>query len=545
MKLKIIFSVLVSYMLTNKAFSQIDPLRQKLDSIFQYVDKTQIPTGYLKEYGSEFLPLHLFNGILTDSNAVNGVDIFRTAYCDFITAKLPTQVGNAQANIITPYFNNLLPLPQVNDIIDTATKFNTAPLVILYTQYASLKETALQQNLFTISNQQLYDVPKRSSSPYVTNTLFVATAVKEAFTNTVSLKLDTSLFYRTINTTIANAYVDFKDGLGYRNLNSNPTQKTYTDSSGIKPLVYKIILSNGTTLYCNSSVYVTVTNNTANIYEDNDPQMANIPVPVVPSDGISGGDVMQIRYAKNNPTRTQAQQHVRKPLIYVEGYDVSNSYDIYKLIKNDPNSDRKGEWIQLISQGYNLMYDLDDIASYDLVFVNYNTLRSFEDNTKMLQRVIEWVNADKILGNSTQKNVVLGVSAGGVLARYTLARMTKNIGVNSTDTRLLVTMDSPHQGANVPLSLQHFLYDLGEQKVLGQRIKNNNADLKKFIQLNDAPATAQLLKARVVDANGTVLFNTFLNGDNSPYQKMVRFDAVNNPNNVTPPYKFLALSQGS
>ena len=65
-----------------KSFSQIDPLRQKLDSIFQYVDKSQIPTGYLKEYGSEFLPLHWFNGLLTDSNTVNSLDIFRTAYCD-------------------------------------------------------------------------------------------------------------------------------------------------------------------------------------------------------------------------------------------------------------------------------------------------------------------------------------------------------------------------------------------------------------------------------------------------------------------------------
>ena len=40
-----------------QSFSQTDPLREKLDSIFQYVDKTQIPTGYLKVYGAELMPL--------------------------------------------------------------------------------------------------------------------------------------------------------------------------------------------------------------------------------------------------------------------------------------------------------------------------------------------------------------------------------------------------------------------------------------------------------------------------------------------------------
>ncbi len=37
-------------------FAQIDSLRQKLDSIFQYVDTTQIHTGYLKEYGADLCP---------------------------------------------------------------------------------------------------------------------------------------------------------------------------------------------------------------------------------------------------------------------------------------------------------------------------------------------------------------------------------------------------------------------------------------------------------------------------------------------------------
>jgi Secretion system C-terminal sorting domain len=557
MKLKIYFSIIIILVLNANGFCQIDPLRKKLDSIFQYVDKTQIPTGYLKEYGSEFLPLHSFNGLLTDSNTVNSLDIFRTAYCDMVTAKLPVPIINPSARVTI--YNTLLPLPQVNNQIDAVPNNGTSPIALLYTKYASLKETALTQNLFTVNNQQIYDVPNRTISPYNINNLFVAAAIKETFTNTVSLILDTAFFYRNMNVLITGAFVDFKDGQGYRTLSSNPIQKIYTDSSGRKPIIFKVTTNDGNTLYCNSSVLVTVTNNTASRYIDTDPQMANIEVPVVAADGIGGGDFMQIRYAKNNPTRLQSQQHVRKPLIYVEGYDATdinrsnpnnNGYNIYSLIRNNTNNPNdRGEWIKLafpIGVGYDFMNDLDDIAGYDLVFVNYNTLRSFEDNTKMLQQVIKWVNADKILGTggTATQNVVLGVSAGGVLARYTLARLTKFVGVNYADTRLLLTMDSPHQGANVPLALQHFLYDLGEQSILGNKLKDNDAGLKRFIALNNAPATAQLLKARVIDGNGTVVLNTFLNGPNSPYQLMVRFD-INNPNNAVAPYKFLAVAQGS
>ena len=156
----------------------------------------------------------------------------------------------------------------------------------------------------------------------------------------------------------------------------------------------------------------------------------------------------------------------------MEGYDVSGEYDIFNLIRNDPND--RGEWYELLNRtGYDFIHNLDDVAGYDLVFVNYNTLRSFEDNTKMLQHVIEWVKQDKTAGGYTEQNVIIGTSAGGILARYTLARMTKTISPESTDTRLLITHDSPHQGANVPLAFQHFLYDLGFSTILGMPIKEN------------------------------------------------------------------------
>lgn len=516
-----------------QAFGQTDPIRQKLDSVFQHVDKTQIPTGYLKEYGAEFMPLHWFNGVITDSNIVANIDAFRAVYDDIATAKIQAQLAT---------MTDLLVL---NARIDSLRAADAASsIALLYGNYASLRDEALNLNLFTVSNQQIYDVPGHTQSPYQTNTLFAAASIDREFTNTVTFTYKPVLYFSNTIITITQVAVDFKDGAGYQTIPVNGTvSKTYFDSSSTKLIDFRAKLSTGAYVYCHSSVDVFITNTgVGSRYAGADLYAREVPVPVVPGEGL-GGDTMQIRYSVNNPTRTNQTPHLRKPLIYVEGYDVSGKYNIMNLIRTGNSTEKPGEWVNLaqIQNGYDFMHYLDDIAGYDLVFVNYNTLRSFEDNSKMLQHVIEWVKADKIAGGYTEKNVVLGVSAGGVLARYTLARMTKNISPASTDTRLLITHDSPHQGANVPLAFQHFLYDLGNSKVLGKKLKEKKEDLKNFYVLNTMPATAQLLRARVIDDNGNVAINTFLNGPNSPYQQMINFSS--NPNQ--PIYDFVATAQGS
>ena len=80
--MKKLLLVVATMIVTFQTFSQTDLLRQKLDSIFQYINKTQIPTGYLKEYGAELMPIHCFNGVITDSNAIADIDCFRATYTD-------------------------------------------------------------------------------------------------------------------------------------------------------------------------------------------------------------------------------------------------------------------------------------------------------------------------------------------------------------------------------------------------------------------------------------------------------------------------------
>ena len=56
-----------------KSNGQVDTstTQKLLQYIFQPIDKSQITTGFLEEYGCPMLPAATFNGTLTDSNKID------------------------------------------------------------------------------------------------------------------------------------------------------------------------------------------------------------------------------------------------------------------------------------------------------------------------------------------------------------------------------------------------------------------------------------------------------------------------------------------
>jgi len=97
---------------------------------------------------------------------------------------------------------------------------------------------------------------------------------------------------------------------------------------------------------------------------------------------------------------------------------------------------------------------------YDVIYLNYEYMGNYiENNAAVLRELLVDVNEAKLqnaaqYGIAIEQNIVLGYSMGGGIARYELARMeTENV---PHDTRLYISMDTPHKGANVPLGIQHF-----------------------------------------------------------------------------------------
>ena len=300
-------------------------------------------------------------------------------------------------------------------------------------------------------------------------------------------------------------------------------------------------------MQCYNNVYVDkVPTNTTSRYAGAaiDATGKDIPDVVInsPTNAHSGADLFIRRSQSNQGSNTNLI--FKKPLIVVEGLDVS---DATTLLGNGYNYNDFRDEIRSFDKTnfnngtFNAAFDeqLDDAAGYDLIFVNYhNGVDDILRNALMLQDVINYVNAHKAAG--AQQNVVMGISMGGLVSRYCLALMVKS-GLN-LQTRLLITHDSPHRGANIPLGLQHFLQGIRKEKLkIGTshvRFDVLIPSLKDVDVLLNAPATAQQLIVRVVDEGGNIATNTFLDG---AYRTMVNYDGTG----FTQPYRMVATSQGS
>jgi hypothetical protein len=138
------------------------------------------------------------------------------------------------------------------------------------------------------------------------------------------------------------------------------------------------------------------------------------------------------------------------PIIITDGFDPGDNRDITDLYNS------------LDFDGDNLADILRD-EGFDAVALNfpqYTTDGYFIDggadyiqrNAMVLIELITLINAQKV-GN--QPLVIVGPSMGGLIARYALAYMEEN-GLEH-DTRLYISVDSPHLGANIPVSLQYLI----------------------------------------------------------------------------------------
>lgn len=178
--------------------------------------------------------------------------------------------------------------------------------------------------------------------------------------------------------------------------------------------------------------------------------------------GVFGSATLQIDDAGNDGMIT-------RPLIIAEGFESGllgsenpfGENDI-KIFSRRVNLGQSNNLEFFLTGGtVNTTGDQD----YDIIYVNWDNGRDdLRRNAYVLQEVIRWVNQEKADVGSIEQNVVLGQSMGGLIARYALADMEQDSSQNH-DTRLYISHDAPHQGANIPISIQYLARHLADQYV--------------------------------------------------------------------------------
>ncbi|MCX8490651.1 MAG: hypothetical protein ORN54_06245 [Cyclobacteriaceae bacterium] len=328
------------------SFSQTYPLRDRLNQVFANVNKAQIPTGFLEEYGVALARLQPFKGVLSDSNKLD-IAAWRKAYATIYTSRISGT-------------NPFGTLATVNTTIET-TEANFAsllPVPLLYADYNSIRTDAITANLLSTSNNQLYDVPGRTQSPYITRKLFVAApSIGYAQTGDLQLIFKPELFYNASGKTLNLINVDFGDGRGYLNaLWNTPLAGAYT-TTGLKQIKIKVIFTDNTFVECYSSIQVLGLSTPQARFAS----PADMTQPFDAKANHAGGNAF-IKYSSTNTAR-----RIKKPLIVAEGYDISSIAP--KLQKNYSLQDFLNAINNTGSFDFNNSLDL---SGYDLIFLDYN-----------------------------------------------------------------------------------------------------------------------------------------------------------------------------
>ncbi len=492
----------------------------RMNYIFQHLDKAKVPFGLLKDVALEMAELNYYKGtVLQDSNRVF-VDNWNDIYLTLATAR------------IHPNTAFIFPHPQkVDSIWFAKRKPGQITLAGLYYQYSRFSDDGA--NKVTILNDQIYDkyVNGVWQNPYtVESVMAFAPATIEYNALNLQFLLPAELWLSNQIAQVSAIQLDAGDGLGFRILQPGISLPVQYYTNGSKELKFKIILNDNSVLQSHSIIHIQSPVSLS--YAPNAEDQGNLFnklgfsedsilglgsesdfVPP-PADLILGWSLVSQSYNQEiysvSSTETfdgvlakgyvtiqyaNADKKIYKPLIVAEGFDPGiftnpedfrgvNTFDgFYNDIFNSKSTDLTNLFI--------------DFPQYDVIYIDWqNGTADLRLNTLLLKTVIRKVNEIKVANglNPIEKNVVLGRSMGGVIARYALKKM-EDAGENH-DTRLYISHDAPHQGANVPLGFQYLAKNLRKlyfKGFLGDIINFFDNQALNKISMANTPAAKQML----------------------------------------------------
>ena len=145
---------------------------------------------------------------------------------------------------------------------------------------------------------------------------------------------------------------------------------------------------------------------------------------------------------------------IDKPIVFVDGFDPNDSRDItsmYELLNYGNPVENLGDIVR--SEGFDLIV-LNFPEEYLSPTDGTSTIKGGAD---FIQRnafiLVELLNVINDLKVGPEENVIIGPSMGGLISQYALRYMEENS--MDHETRLFISFDTPHLGANVPIGLQY------------------------------------------------------------------------------------------
>jgi len=539
-------ALLASYLLTAQVSSTKAPIPPKeinrefatqMNHAFDKLNKSKIPHGLLLDFAMEFVETSAFNGQLTADNYTDA-----GTYLQLYYTLLMARIHSNASGFVTPQ--------ALQSAWHGHRQQDKIVLSGLYYQYSKFKDNAHSSGLVSIKNGQFYDVYAKPTpwaktlgiwrNPYEEQVTFaMAPAITKHDGLHFQVALPDDLWLTNAGSEVTSVAVDFSDGLGYRTISAAAVNVNYANA-GTYDWKYRLSLANGSKLYSHSKIYIQKSprDYLGSSALKNQKQILATPTEVdeifeiTATEAFLGGTAtgtVSINYATGTT--------LTRPLIVAEGFD---SGTVFKLEDEfgDTNID------DFLIDARNFSGNLGALIrepnqQYDIIYVDWhNGVDHIQRNALLLEEVIRWVNDNKPAGID---NVVLGQSMGGLVARYALRNMENN--GEDHQTRLFVSHDAPHQGANVPLGYQflsrHALHQYVQAPLVAGLLEiiipffTKGPDATPFdgLLLQDTPAARQMLTNYIglfYQLNNTANNNWQTELQNMGYPQQTRNVALSN-----------------
>ena len=469
--MKQLYSIVATMLLCHTlAFAQIPncdaliPYPQFAYEKLRNLDKSQVSTGVLYDYAFPLEDVENYDGTLNTDT---------TDYARFI---------QSYHRLYLSTFNRVN-IAHISDYEQAVHDFHPDrefhhPIGFIDYQFNAIDPDAFNNNLLSISNQQIFDVPNRTQSPYFTKTTQMATMMFDRGNDCV--KAGVHYFHFSPNFVLTNTSFSLND-IQAIEIKVNGVIKFNGTVNGLNNEVIPITIINADrdlfitmtiTIPTGTKIYQFSICQLTQVYTSCDGE-DEITVTGFPFDGgynegsYSATAKANIYYANGNCNA----KRITKPIIFVDGFDPGNKQhaaDIWenylnkKFVENNIDS-YLGD--SLRAKGFDIII-FDPIANNDDENYYRGGVGYIENNGLVLAKFLQDFYAQHS-STMTQDFIVVGASMGGLISRFGLAWMEKNNMPHHTS--LFISFDCPQAGAQIPIGLQQMVDNFTQSGILKKK----------------------------------------------------------------------------
>jgi len=329
------------------------------------------------------------------------------------------------------------------------------PLAILISEFETIKKSEIDnKNVFLNANNQM-EIKSGTALPFEKHSInLIGALLQKSKVTQVDFILKSNLIFNTTNKSISSISVNYEDSENWKIINQNQAFSINFTKNGTQIIHFKIALSTGEIIEQSITFDVDCPTLTVGNKNSNAQLMAPSSVTSISSTIPYQG------YAETAAFLGQGEYQIfpdtvdgilDKPVFLVDGFDPGDARNIATIYAG-----------LNYGTGQNLA-DFLRTQGFDIILLNFPTYTRpstttvidggvdyIQRNAMILVALINQINTQKV---GTQKNVIIGPSMGGLISRYALRYMETNSLTH--DTRLYISFDSPHLGANIPIGFQH------------------------------------------------------------------------------------------